>query len=62
MNGSNLTYSQITAISQSLQNYSKDMQIVLELVVKIFGVEMLLKMQNLNLIHYKQNLLIFIKQ
>lgn len=35
MNGSNLTYSQITAISQSLQNYSKDMQIVLEDIIAL---------------------------
>lgn len=30
MNGSNLTYAQIKTISQNLQNYSKDMQTVLD--------------------------------
>ena len=30
MEGSNLTYAQITTISQNLQNYAKDMQTVLD--------------------------------
>lgn len=30
MEGSNLTYAQITTISQNLQNYAKDMQAVLD--------------------------------
>lgn len=30
MEGSNLTYAQITTISQNLQNYAKDMQSVLD--------------------------------
>lgn len=30
MNGSNLTYAQITTISQNLQNYAKDMRNVLD--------------------------------
>ena len=35
MNGSNLTYSQITAISQNLQNYSRDMQTILEDIIAL---------------------------
>lgn len=35
MNGSNLTYAQITTISQNLQNYSKDMQTVLEDIINL---------------------------
>lgn len=35
MNGSNLTYAQITTISQNLQNYAKDMQTVLDDIVEL---------------------------
>ena len=37
MNGSNLTYAQITTISQNLQNYSKDMQNVLDEITGLVG-------------------------
>ena len=35
MNGSNLTYAQITTIAQNLQNYSNDMQTVLDDIVAL---------------------------
>ena len=35
MEGSNLTYAQITTISQNLQNYSRDMQTALEDIIAL---------------------------
>ena len=70
MNGSTLTYSQITSVSSNLNSYAREMQAILDeitqlyldLEMKMFGLEMQLWNQDKNLIQLVLNLLIFIKQ